>query len=288
MNANNIAITGASGYIGSALALYLQKAGYRISAMGRRPTPGIANFIPYTLGANNDSLMLSDIDTLIHCAYDFTPLDYNVLREVNVEGTRALFAHAKSQGVKNFIYFSTTSSFVGAVADYGKVKYETEGVAREYGAVILRPGLVFSKNAGGIVGALNKLVMKLPCIPVIGRGDQRFFPCHLEDLCALIAYLLQSDAQPVEPVVAACPDTITFSQIISVLAQVYHKNVQQIPVPYECVYLALKLAEIIGLKTGLRSDSLKYMKHANYELDFSFTKQNGLVFRPFAAETFED
>ena len=284
-----IAITGASGYIGSYLVSFFQADGHDVYEMGRKRTQKNGfNFIPFQLGGENNYQPLADIDVLIHCAYDFSLINPQSIEAIIVQGSIALLKNAQALGVKKIIYFSTTSSFAKTVSDYGKAKYVVEREAARLGAYVVRPGLVFSHKPGGIVGALNKLVMKLPVIPLIGKGEQLFFPCHLNDLAELLKVLIEKNLEIHTPIIAAAEHSISFEEVLLVLAKWHHRTLMLISVPYVFFYIALKSLEMLRLNIGLRSDSLKYMKHYDKHPDFSATRLIGVPFRPFTVQTLSE
>jgi nucleoside-diphosphate-sugar epimerase len=283
-----IAITGANGFIGSYLTQFLTQQNFTVRQMGRTLSPAPQpDFIPFTLGKQFTADALAGCDALVHCAYDFSALGYTAIRKVNVEGTLELFSQARDKGIKKIIYISSTSAFKEAVSDYGKAKFEIEQRAAPFGVIIIRPGLVFDKHNGGIIRALEKFVKKFPLVPIIGKGQQEFYPCHVEDLATLITTILASNIKNNNPIVAASEEKITFKQLMLTLAELHGRSVLPIPVPYEFLFTGLKLAEALRLKTGLRSDSLKYMKFSNKEMDFSATRALNIYFRPFSVATLQ-
>lgn len=110
-----IFITGASGFIGGAIAKRLAKdhwvlglarskeAYEKVKALGVRPLTGSLE----TMGAG----MLKECDLVIHCAAYVKPWgSYQDFAEVNVEGTKHLLALAKKAGVKRFIHMGTEAA----------------------------------------------------------------------------------------------------------------------------------------------------------------------------------
>lgn len=277
-----IAITGASGFIGSALVKKLKLSENKIVALGRSEVSEVDQNIFFSLDSENSLLSLSGVDCLIHCAYDFKPTDFTTIKKINFDGSVRLFDIARRDGVKNIIFISTTSAFVGSISNYGKVKFLTEKHADKINATIVRPGLVFGENCGGIVGALKNFVKKFPFAPLIGKGDQLFYPCHIDDLINLIEFIIkepQFNSQ--NPIIAASDKSVEFRQIIEKFAKEANKKIAMIQIPYWLIFSALKIAETIGVKIGFRSDSLKYMKRSNHQLNFDFSKKNQLNFREF-------
>lgn len=282
----NIAITGASGYIGSQFVSKLKSCGHHITALGRAKVSLADTNINFTIG---EEISLNNIDVLIHCAHDFQPTNYDSNRKINFEGSVKLFEKARICGVKNIIFISTTSAFEGAISNYGRIKYETENYVRSLGGTVVRAGLVFGKNSngisGGIVGALNNFVKNFPFAPLVGEGKQIFYPCHLNDLSELISYLVTySNLEPNLPIIAASEDSLTFKEIILTIAKKYNKKIITIPIPYFALFSGLFFAELLNLKMGLRSDSLRYMKQTNHNMDFNFIRNHQILFRPFTVD----
>jgi nucleoside-diphosphate-sugar epimerase len=286
MSKHVIALTGASGYIGTKLVRIFKSHKYSVVALGRNPVSIADTNIPFSLENLNEEISLAGVDTLIHCAHDFRTLDYNTLRKINLEGSIRVFEKARISNVKNIIFISSTSAFEGAMSNYGRIKYEIEQYAKNYNAIIMRPGLVFNKDDNGIVGALSKFIQKFPLVPLIGKGNQTFYPCHLDDLCSLMVYLVSYNGPKIRsPIVAASEKVIIFKEIISIIAQFHKKKVIVIPIPYPILFAILVCAEQLHLKLGLRSDSLRYMKNFDYPIDFWFTRTNKIAFRPFNIDT---
>lgn len=286
MNKLTIAVTGASGYIGSHLCDFLQKQGHVIYKMGRHASNADdSNFINFELGKENCLEHLQDVDALIHCAYDFSITHAQKNRCVNFNGSMDLFHQAKTLGVKKILFLSSTSAFEKTTSNYGKVKYEIEQHAKKMGVTIIRPGLVFNENAGGIIGALNKFISKSFAAPIIGNGQQLFFPCHIQDLFSVIEHLLKNDLVIKEPITAASESAITFKELLQTIAHRHEKKLLLIPIPYHLFYLSLKIAELMGIKLGFRSDSLKYMQHYNQSPNFEPLKLIAIHFRPLTVKT---
>lgn len=283
-----IAITGSSGYIGGYLKNHLQKLGMKITNMNRNARDKNEAYIAFDLNKKNNMDELKNTDCLIHCAYDFSAQGYPAIEKSNVTGSLDLFEQAKKMGVKKIIYLSSVSAFEGAISDYGRAKYKVELLAKKFNVITVRPGLVFNKHPNSIVGTINKLIQKFPVIPLIGKGDQRFFPCHMDDLSNLIQHLVQQNDLISSPIFAASENSISFKDFILILSEFNKKRVKLIPLPYFFIYSTLKIAELLPIKIGLRSDSLKYLKNYNKNPDFSELKKTGVKFREFNLSTLSE
>lgn len=283
MKTNKCAITGSNGYLGSNLTQFLAKEqDFDVYEMARKPKAVAPDhFIHYNLQGKNDFSKLEGIDSLIHCAYDFTPTAFSEICRVNADGTLELFKQAKKAGVKKIIFISSMSAFAGARSHYGKAKWILENEALKMGILVIKPGLIFSAHCGGIVGAINRFVTLAPVVPLIGCGQQVFYPCHVEDLCQLILFLLREIDDYPAPIFAATDNPLTFKEIVKIFALANHKKVGLLPIPYSLLYTGMKLLEIMHISIGLRADSLRGAQYYNrVPPDFKFIHDYHLQFRP--------
>lgn len=286
---SSCAITGASGYIGGYLARYLQERGMHIIAFSRTaPREALAaKVVPFTLGQTVSPGVFEDVDILIHCAYDFTVNRWDEIKRINVDSAVQLFEAAALAGVKNMLFISSIASFAGCRSLYGKAKFMVEQAGESLGVRSIRPALVFDNaKPGGIVGALNSLITRTSLIPLIGNGEQIFYPCHIDDLAHMI-YVLCTSAELAElpqVITAASQTGLTFREVLLRLAAAKGKQIHFFPVPYNLVLFGLQTLERMGIKSLLRSDALISILNQNPQVDFSgleLLERQGCCFRPF-------
>jgi nucleoside-diphosphate-sugar epimerase len=243
------AVTGASGFVGSRIVNELRKDG-TVRELGRNSDYGFA------LGEPVEPAVLKGVDVLVHCAWDFTPKTWAVVKRVDVDGSLALFEAAREAGVKRIVFISTMSSFEGTKSNYGRAKLAIEKAASQHhpGVAILRPGLVYDQKSGGIVGAMRGVMGKLPIVPLIG-GGQVFYTCHAEDLAKAV-HELSSAPLPDSPLIAAESVPRPFKQILTTMAGADGRKPVFIPVPHQLAYFGLRTLEALHAPIKLRSDSI--------------------------------
>ena len=279
------AITGTGGFIGSHIVSYYQKNGWRVFEMSRKAKATEGNIL-YVLGHPLKPDALAGVDTLIHCAYDFAPRTWDDIERINVEGTRRLFETAEEADVPNKIFISSVSSYKGCESLYGKAKFAIEQEAEQLGLTIIRPGLVYGKNTGGIVGSMQKVATQNLVVPLIGSGNDKQCLTHIDDLCELLYQISSrkvSLPKPGQPITAASEQLFTFREIIQELASAKNKRPLLLPVPWPIVYGILRVAEAVRFPMKLRSDSVIGAVKYNRNLDFSATRQLPVRFRVFRA-----
>ncbi len=274
-------VTGANGYVGGRLKHYLEQDGWRVVSWTRQPKAG-ADEMAFKLGQEVDPALFKGVDALVHCAYDFGPRTWKEIVAVNVNGSQKLLKGARAGGVGHIVFISSVSAFLACRSMYGRAKMEIEGVAQEVGASVIRPGLVYGEGPGGMFGKLAQQVSKSRFVPILVGGKQTQFLVHEEDLAAVVRGCL-SDKVPVStgPIVVANERGWELREILTRIAQSLGRQVSFIPVPWQCVWLALKSLEAVGMRPGFRSDSLISMVYQDPNPPFGVVKSLGFRCRPF-------
>ena len=290
MNSREIkfAITGANGYVGSSIKRYLRKNQHAVYEMRHDlPRSDLCNefLIPYSLENEVELSVFENIDVLVHCAYDFRLTKWKDIVNVNVKGSLRLFEAAKRAGVERIIFVSTMSAFQGCKSLYGKAKMEIEREAMKVEAVIVRSGLVFGKNAGGMFGGLGQIVSLSHIVPLVGDGNQVLYLAHEEDLCRLILRVCTEITESIpKPIIAASEKSTTLRRILEVLAHAQGKKVILVPTPWRLIWVGLKASEMLGIPVGFRSDSVVGLVNQDPDPDFELTKHIGIQFREFNSQ----
>jgi UDP-4-keto-D-QuiNAc 4-reductase len=218
-----VLVTGASGFVGSALCAHLVAEGYAVRGAVRnrqgKPLPGVEyQFVSDMSIGTNWREVLSGIDAVVHCAArvhvmkeaSVDPLA--TFREVNVEGAACLAEQAVEKGVKRFVYISsikvngeaTTSGHPFKVDDtpapedpYGISKWEAEQLLREVSektgleVVIIRPPLVYGPGVRANFLRLMQSIMSGVPLP-LGAIDNRRSMVALDNLVGLIENCLNN------------------------------------------------------------------------------------------------
>lgn len=274
-------LTGAGGYVGSRLKGHLEGVGWRVIAWTRQPAPG-SGAVAFRLGQEVDPGLLQGMRALVHCAYDFGPRRWKEITALNVAGSQKLLAAARNAGVESVVLISTLSAFAGCRSLYGKAKLQIESAAQSLGAHTIRPGLIYSDNPGGMFGRLVQQVSTARFIPVLRGGKQVQYLLHDEDLGRLVQSCLDGRLpRTADPITIAHPQGWKLKDILAQIARALNKPVSFVPVPWQCVWLALKSLELAGARPNFRSDSLISMVYQNPRPAFASPQSLGFECRPF-------
>lgn len=249
-----VAITGASGYLGSVLVAAFGSIGFSVRRLVRSPAPDSSDR-SFDLKSAGTSDILDDVDVLVHCAYDLTLTGRAEIWETNVFGTTALLDQALSAGVRRTIVLSSMSAYRGTRQLYGRAKLATEVAAFSRGMCAVRPGLVYGPGWGGMAGTLRRLAAR-PVLPNFGPKTHQF-TVREADLAASVLALALADQLPSVPVGIAHPEPVPFTELLASFAATQGKPTPRyVPTPPMAVYGALRIAELLPVHLPVRADSL--------------------------------
>ena len=194
-----IAMTGATGFIGTYLARALAGAGHDLRMLVR---PGREHALPTFGGverrehvgdlADGDSLkgFLEDADLLMHLASSHDHIDDAEMRAINIGGTEALLEEATRQGLnrkENFELWVVSSAVIGApvYSYYRDTKRIQEKLIRGSGInwTSFRPTLVYGVgDQRHTAPLLRQCSAPKGTIWVPHDGKSRISPVHVEDV----------------------------------------------------------------------------------------------------------
>lgn len=208
----NVLLTGYSGFLGGAIykALYPKYTLSLILRENRELVNNVKNiyYLGGFSGSSDFSLALNGIECVIHAAALAHKVNIDCPRqsyyEVNTLATLKLARQAAEQGVKRFIFISSigvngasnkkpflVDDALNPTDSYSISKYEAEEglniIAQETGleVVIIRPPLIYGKNAPGNFGTLLKIANKNLPLPLGAINNERSFVA-LDNLIDLI------------------------------------------------------------------------------------------------------
>jgi nucleoside-diphosphate-sugar epimerase len=262
MQAPVAAVTGAGGYLGSQICRTLESGGWRTIRLTRSPGQGHGQVSPYDLATPISAQVreaLRSAGTLIHAAYDLSLTGSADIWRVNVEGTRRLLEAASEAAVGRVIVLSSMSAFAGTTQLYGRAKLDIEAITTEFGGCAVRPGLVYSEQAGGMTGALRRLTI-LPVVPVIA-GGAGVYTVWEQDLMRVIALLASATALEPGTISVAHPSRVTLIDLLRSFAAQEDRRCRFVPVPWQLIYWLLRSGELMRLRLPFRSDSLLGLVH---------------------------
>ena len=198
-------VTGATGLIGSRIVRQLCSKGYRVRVLSRRPLD--RDDVETFLGdlSKNEGLgsFLRGASLVFHCAGEVNNPD--LMRHVNVDGTRRLVEEARLQKIRYFCYISSVGVF-GSIHSklvdenqscrpmnlYEQTKYEAENIVSEgiseANVVIIRPTNVVDERRPGIINLPKRSSLR-DLLKVMLVGREVAHVVHAKDVASAALFL---------------------------------------------------------------------------------------------------
>lgn len=277
-----VLITGATGYVGSALVEIFRAAGLTVmGAVRRLPADSasakmgvIYRAVGNINGETNWMPALLGVDTVVHCAARAHVMReqavdaLSIYREVNVAGTLKLAQEAAAAGVKRFVFISsigvngnqTVKPFTEADPPqphdaYAVSKLEAEQALLALAArskmevVIIRPPLVYGPRAPGNFASLVRWVQSGLPLPLGAVNNQRSLVA-LDNLVSLVKLCADRTLSPEaasQVFVVADGEDVSTATLLRKVAQAAGRPSRLLPVP---VWLLRAGASLLG-KRGI-------------------------------------
>lgn len=268
---NTILITGGTGLIGSRLSYLLREQGYGVRHLSRRRNTS-AEFPAYRWDIDQNYIdpdaIDSKVSTIVHLAgasiadCRWTTSRKAELLSSRTRGIALLSTYLREQPqhqVRTFIGGSATGYYGNSgdrpmtendpPADDSFLSQTTQAWEQAYAPldqvrrVVLRIGVVLSA-AGGALPQMA-LAARWGLATYFGKGRQYVPWIHIDDLCALLLYVIANPA--VEGTYnAVAPQAITNAELMHILAQTLSGRAWNVPIPAAVLRLGMgEMADVV-------------------------------------------
>lgn len=207
-----VLLTGATGYIGSAVGEALQKAGHEVVGLARSEEATLrleADGISALRGDLHDAESIAqaarDADAVIHTAAtngpDMPQTDRAVVEAIleALEGTDKPFIY--TSGV--WVYGNTGENIVDEESELDPAPLVAwrpaieqsvlDAAKRRVRSIVIRPAMVYGRGGGMIAGFTNGAKEK-GVVQFVGTGENRWSLVHVDDLADLYVLALEKAA----------------------------------------------------------------------------------------------
>jgi NADH dehydrogenase len=268
---SSVLVTGASGFVGTAVVDALISRNFSATALVNRRAPHSGGASVRTANgsifdpASLDAAM-TGCQAVIHLVGIIMekPSAGITFERVHVEGTRNVVDAAKRNGIKRYIQMSALGSRPDARSNYHKTKFAAEEYVRASGLdwTIIRPSLIH-----GPEGEFMKMeamwsrkrapfpVLFMPFMPYFGAGALGFGgagllqPVFVSDVARAFVDALENRKTIGEVYPLGGPDQLTWPQLHHTVSQaVVGKRRMVLPIPVWAgkLYSAIGIAPLLG------------------------------------------
>ena len=264
-----IILTGAGGFLGTALVRRLLASGVDVLALSRRPIalPGV-HWQTYELGGPLPSPeVFAGCEAVIHAAFSMDGSG-PTLEERNISAAQELLLAARAQG-RPLIFISSMSAHAAAVSSYGRAKWAIEQRLDPAVDAIVRPGLIV--GPGGLYARMAATLRRAPVVPVFYGGAQPIQPVGLDDVVEALVRILGQKEGGIYNLGSLQP--ITVRELYRRMLAAAHVRRPVVALPGGLTLGALRVLERMGLRLPLTAENLLGQKHLRaFETASSFAR----------------
>jgi dihydroflavonol-4-reductase len=307
-----ILITGASGFVGSAIAIAARRAGYRVRVLVRAASPrgNIQAGDEVAIGDIRDRASLAealrDVRYLIHAAADYrlwsrTPSE---IIATNAEGTRCVMEEALRAGVERIVYTSSVATIAlrddtpadessplsehDAIGAYKKSKVIAERLVEDMVQRQRLPAVIV--NPSTPIGPRD--VKPTPTGRIIVEAASGRMPAfvdtglnlvHVDDVAG--GHLAALARGTIGERYVLGGENVYLRDMLAEIARVVGRKPPRVRLPIAPLYPLAFVAEGVGLITGrepfLTLDGLRMARHFMFFNDAKARRELGYSTRPY-------
>lgn len=277
-----LALTGATGFIGTALRRQLVSAGWEVRALHRRSAP------PPQYGSDDTRIRwvrgsLSEPDSLrrllqgaaavVHCAGAVRGASAEQFNQVNVEGVARLVQAARElHPTPRFLLISSLAAREPTLSFYAASKRSGEGILRTLAGpmstTIFRPPAVYGPGDREMAPLLR--CMQHGVAPVLGSGAARFSLLYVEDLAHAVRHVLERPDWSPGPfeIHDGHPGGYSWEEVMTTVSRLLRRPVRAVRVPLALLRTAaagnLLLAHLCGTLPMLTPGKVRELTHPDW------------------------
>src|SRR5262245_17579478 len=310
--ADFLLITGASGFVGSAIAIAARGAGYRVRVLVRASSPR-GNIQPaddLVIGNIRDRASLANamrgVRYLIHAAADYrlwsrTPSE--IIR-TNVEGTRCVMEEALRAGVERIVYTSSVATIAlrddtpadersplserDAIGAYKKSKVIAERLVEDMvqrerlPAVIVNPSTPIGPRDVKPTPT-GRIIVEAACGRMPAFVDTGLNLVHVDDVAA--GHLAALARGTIGERYILGGENVYLRDMLAEIARILGRTPPRVRLPITLLYPLALVAEGVGFITGrepfLTLDGLRMARHHMFFNDRKARRELGYSARPY-------
>ena len=266
-----LAITGATGFVGSHLLDVALAAGHEVKALTRRERPH-RDGVDWVLGdlSSREALewLVDHADAVIHVAGTINASNAAGFEQGNVAGTLAMLAAATAGGIHRFVHVSSLAAREPKLSLYGASKERAEELVMSSGLdwAIVRPPAVYGPGDKETLELFRMAKLGLMLMPPKGRVSV----IHADDLARLLIALADPSA-PVNCLIEPDDGKLggwTHREFARALSEAVGTKAAIVSSPGILLRLAARADQMLrGEKAKLTTDRAAYFSHRNWVVE---------------------
>ena len=277
-----VAVTGATGFIGSHLCDHLLSQGFEVRILARSPDAaqhlidrGASSVAGDLQNADALNRLVTGATVVIHAAGAVRGASQQAFDAVNVAGTAALLKAVNSlNNPPRLLLLSSLAAREPELSWYAHSKWEAEQLLQKEGSLdwtILRPPAVYGPGDQEMLPIFQWMARGIA--PVPGAPSARISLIHVKDLVAAIIACLGSAAAR-NQILYACdgkPDGYSWPELTAIASSLWSKRIRLWQVPAWLLNTIARvnmwLCAITGNAPMLTPPKLRELRHQDWVVD---------------------
>lgn len=230
-----VAITGATGFVGSHLAEKLSGEVHELV----RVTARLDNLE----GLKKE---FSGCHAVAHCAGINREIGKQTYKRVHVEGTRNVVEAARGAGVEKIALMSFLRARPDCGSAYHESKWAAEEIVRDSGLdyTIIKAGVVYGRG-DHMLDHLSQAFYTFPVFGLVGLKDKTVRPLAVEDLVHVMRGAIVDRRLKRQTIALVGPEEIYLREAVRRVAEQVGKQPLMFPLPIWCHHLMARGFELI-------------------------------------------
>jgi len=240
-----VAITGATGFVGSHLATRLSSEGHEVVRLGRRSSAGNEDVVRVRLDdVNQLTVAFAGCQAVAHCAGINREIGDQTYARVHVEATSNVVEAVRRAGVERILLMSFLRARPDCGSAYHESKWAAEEIVRDSGLdyTIIKAGVVYGRG-DHMLDHLSHALHTFPVFALVGLEDRTVRPLAVEDLVHVMRAALVNRRLKRQTIALLGPEEIYLSEAVRRVAEVVGKDPVMFPLPVWCHEIMARVFE---------------------------------------------
>ena len=272
----NVLLIGGTGYVGDAMRRRLREAGHQVtllvrlsSSSERYEQEGFSTIQGDVTDPDSLARALERVrpEAVINLVAVIKEKGDVTFERLNYQGSVHVVDAMRQTGVGRLLQMSALGAGNTPEYPYHFTKWRAENYIKDSGLTwtIFRPSIIFGPGQHDqFVTQLANVVKMAPVVPVVGDGNARFQPVHLDDVADAYERALRDPSTAGHTYELAGPEVLTYEEILDECARALGKKKPKLHVP---VALMMPAAAVMGaipfIDAPVTTDQLKMLKIDN-------------------------
>jgi NADH dehydrogenase len=252
-----VVVFGGTGFLGRRVVRRLLAHGFQVRVASRHPDRAGAlsgpeadwRLQPVQADIDDDSAVAEALEGAygaVNAVSLYVERGGATFASVHVEAAERLARLARQAGVQRLAHVSGIGSDPASSSLYIRKRGEGELAVRAAfaGALIIRPAVIFGPD-DAFLGAIQRLLRRLPVYPLFGDGTTRLQPADVEDVAEGLVRALQRPDAPKGPFEFGGPQVYRYRDLVEAIARDAALTPRLVPVPFGVWRVLAGISELL-------------------------------------------